>query len=243
MIPGIIAGAAIGGGGGGGGDPYWADVVALLNMDGADGSTTFTDSTGLRTWTAAGNAQIDDSLGYNTALFDGAGDRVTTPYVQADFDWWTTDYTIEAWINPTTMADWSYLDGAQRPAMIGCANPTSTTNYWSFGPRNDGALVFYYFNGSAQQVVSGATVSINNLRHIAMSKNSSGIRLAINGAVTSATAVSGTPQSSTAGGVVLTLGQINNRSINGRVQAVRITKGVARYTSNFTPPAAPWPTS
>jgi hypothetical protein len=220
-------------------DPYWANVKVLLNMAGSDGSTTFTDETG-RLWTAYGNAQLDTSLGYNTGLFDSNGDYVTTPYVQADLDWWTDDYTIEAWIYPISISYWWYTDGAPRPAMVGCASVSSATNYWSFSVIDPNKVAFYYYNGTAQAVVSSATVAANSLTHIAMSKTSSGIYLAIGGTVESPVAISGTPQSSTSG-VVFTLGQINNRSINGHVRALRVTKGVARYTSNFTPPSAPFP--
>ena len=54
---------------------------ALLHMDGADGSTTFIDESG-KTWTRAGNAQIDTSqykFGGASGLFDGSGDWVDTP--------------------------------------------------------------------------------------------------------------------------------------------------------------------
>lgn len=71
----------------------------------------------------------------------------------------------------------------------------------------------------------GGAITAGSLVHIAMSKTSSGIYIGTNGAMSSPVAVLGTPQSSTSG-VVLTIGQINNRSINGHVKAIRITKGV-----------------
>ena len=224
-------------------DADFSDVTLLLNMGGADASTTFTDlSSSPHTMTAHGNVQVDDSLGYNTALFDGSGDSISTPYVQADFDWWTEDYTIEAWLYSAAFTNWSYLDGGAHPAMIGCASASSATNYWSFGPISDGRVTFYYYNGSPQYVTSASSIATSSLKHISMSKSSVGIYLGLNGTVASPVAVSGTPQSSTSG-VVLTIGQINNKSISGYVKAIRITKGAARYTSNFTPTAAPWPTS
>jgi hypothetical protein len=57
----------------------------LLHMDGANTSTTFTDSNSggsAHTWTAAGNAQISTAtykLGGASGLFDGTGDFITTP--------------------------------------------------------------------------------------------------------------------------------------------------------------------
>lgn len=218
------------------GDPYWSDVVALLNMGGTDGSTTFTDSTGLRTWTASGNAQIDTSLGYNAALFDGSGDRIATTYSTAAFDWWTSGYTVEAWINVTTLSSWySVPNSADLPCMIGCMAPAGQDNYWSFGPIGGGALRHYYYNGGeVTSAKTTGTMPVGDLAHIAMCHTGGSIYLAINGVVEGPFAVSGTPLSSTA--VALVLGQYRNRSIAGWVKALRITKGTARYTSGFTPP-------
>ena len=87
-------------------DPYWANVVLLLHMDGTDGSTTFTDSSSYaRAMTAAGNAQIDTAefkFGTASGLFDGTGDSVQTPN-GADFQF-LGDFTVEAWVRPTRRA-------------------------------------------------------------------------------------------------------------------------------------------
>lgn len=230
-----------------GDDPFFNDVVLLLNMEGADASTAFTDLSPLaHTMTAGGNVQVDTSLGYNAALFDGSGDNITTPYVKADFDWWTSDFTLELWLRIPSgqTSTWYYTDGGYTPSVaIGCANPASTTNYWSFGITASRNARFYYYNGSGQSVTSSNTFAEDTLVHIAMVKTASGIALPVNGVFGgSPVAVSGTPQSSAVSPVKLTIGQINNRSLNGWLKAVRATRG-ARWTGDFTPPPSPFATS
>jgi hypothetical protein len=236
---------AFGGGGGGGTDPFFADTKLILNMEGADGSTTFTDLSPIgRTMTAHGDAQVDTSLGYNAALFDGTGDYISTPYVKADFDWWTGDYTIELWVRASSFATWYYTDGSVKPALIGCADPTTTTNYWSLGPDSTGDLRFYYYNGSAQ-VADKSGLSAGSTVHIAMMHKAADNHIygSVGGSVNDMGAVLGTPQSSATSPVVLTLGMINNRSITGYVVAARITRALRYSTSGFTPDAYPFPTS
>ena len=64
-------------------DPYYGYTSLLLNMDGANGSTSFTDSgPNALAVTAVGNAQISTTqskYGGASAYFDGAGDYLTTP--------------------------------------------------------------------------------------------------------------------------------------------------------------------
>lgn len=216
-------------------DNFYSNVSLLLHCNGTDASTTFTDnSPAPKTITANGNAQIDTAQsqwGGASALFDGTGDYLSTPYDQAAFDWWTTDFTIECWVRPTTLSTFEYNDGGVlKPVLLGCAAPASNTNYWSFGPIASGAIRFSYFNGTSVTVTSTATLSAGAWTYIAMVKNASGINLYVGATGMTPVAVSGTPQSSTSG-VVLTIGQINSRSIDGWVDDLRITKGVARSIS------------
>jgi hypothetical protein len=217
-------------------------VKSLMNMRGSSGATSLIDEKA-RTWTTGGDVKIDTTQGFNAAVFDGTGDSLTTANVQADFDWWIDDYTIEAWIKASSFSSWEYIDGSNHnPRLHGnMTAASSTSNYWSFGPIAGGQLKFYYYNGSSNSVVSTATVPTGQLTHIAMTKAVDGIRMFIDGVLVSGpTAISGTPQSST--GVTQTIGAFNSGSITGYVKATRVTKGKARYLANFTPQAAPYPT-
>lgn len=98
-------------------------------------------------------------------------------------------------------------------------------------------MQFYYWNGARNWVNSTQTVTANQWNHIAMTKTSAGIQIWVNGVGSAVTAISGTPTSGTE--IPFVIGQMNNRSINGRVDDLRITKGVARYSSNFTPTQTP----
>jgi hypothetical protein len=67
-----------------------------------------------------------------------------------------------------------------------------------------------------------------------MVKSSVGVDIYVNGVKSSTThTIVGTPQSST--GTAFTIGAYTNGFYQGYIDELRITKGIARYTSNFTP--------
>jgi Concanavalin A-like lectin/glucanases superfamily len=73
----------------------------LLHFDGANADTTITDEIPLRSWTAAGNAQLDTSerrFGASSLLCDGTGDYVTIADT-ADFNIGLNDFTVDFWFN------------------------------------------------------------------------------------------------------------------------------------------------
>ena len=221
------------------GDLYYNSCSLLMHFSGSNGGTTFTDNSQYtRSFTRFGNAQVSTAqskFGGSSLYCDGSGDYITTTYNTTAFDWWTTDYTIECFIYPNNS---SSLASSTTPVLIGNMDAGSGTNYWSFGPNNSKQLVFYYYNGSSISVTSTeTTVVVGQWNHIAMTKNSTGIRLFINGtASVSSASVSGTPQSSVS--YPLTIGQYNATSINAYIDELRITKGVARYTASFDVPTS-----
>lgn len=221
-----------------GGTLNWSNVITALSFPGADGSTTITDGKS-RAWTAVGNAQIDNSLGYNTLLLDGSGDHITATK-DADFDWYAYDYTIEAWVNPVDLATWSYdVTGITCPVMIGWRDVAGSESAWDFGPIANGALVFRYYTTASQSIITPAGLITNNaLVHIAMSKVGTSIKLSVAGVIQQTATRAGTSLISVSRPIVI--GQGNNRSLNGRIKGILITKGVGKYMANFTPPPAPF---
>lgn len=126
----IINPFRFGGGGGGGGDPDWANRLALLHFDGADGSTSFYDEKLAATWTGGNTAQIDTAQSRygGASLLLASGDYVET----ADASGWafgTNDFFIECSIRPSTVS------GVQ-----------CILSQWGTSP-SDRAFIFY-LNGS-----------------------------------------------------------------------------------------------
>jgi len=173
--------------------------------------------------------------------FGGSGNHLKVEGISDDFvTWWTADFTIEAWVFLDNFASWMYDDGNHFPAMVGHMTPTSNTNYWSFGPAENNStntLEFYYWKGSQNHTfVHTATIKENEWTHIAMSfSTSNGAKLFINGTGTSYISLSGTPQVSSSAAQFV-VGQYNNQNISGNISNLRILKGTALYTSDFTPP-------
>lgn len=228
------------GGGGGGSDPYWSSVVALLHFDGADASTTFTDETGLRTWTAGGNAQIDTAssvFGGASGLFDGTGDYISTP-AHADFDFGSGNFTIEMWVTPANLSGLKMLAGQ-------IAAGTYAPIRMELNASNYNFLISATVGGpwvGGTTTLSAPATGAGTADHVAFVRNGSTFTLYVNGVSKGTRTHSGALYSSTD---QMRFGATNSDaySHNGWIDEARITKGVARYTANFTPPTAAFPNS
>lgn len=232
------------GGGGGGSDPYWANVVSLLHFDGADGSTTFSDATG-KTWTATGNAQIDTAqskFGGASGLFDGSGDYVTSTISSAIG---TGDFTVEAWIRVASLS----ADGE----IFCISDPTFNTSKFNlvFEVKTSGSIRFSVQDGSGGTQIDLTTptalISTGVWYHVAGTMSGTTGKIWIDGAQQASGTGTGTrvngESSCRFGYLSPDFSGIVTRYFNGHIDDFRLTKGVARYTSNFTPPIAPFPDS
>ncbi len=136
-------------------------ATALLHLDGADGSTTFTDEKG-HTWTAHGNAQIDTALskfGGASALFDGTGDWIDTPDA-ADWYLGSNDFTIEMWfylLSGAADPDYIFLAGQCDATGGGSANSAWFIHRTGNGDTNPNKIRGELCTGSGSVTVTGTT--------------------------------------------------------------------------------------
>lgn len=220
------------GGGGGGADPYFPNVSILLHMDGANGSKAFPDSSASpKIVTPGGNAKISTSqyvFGGASADFDGAGDYLSSPSGSA-FQF-PGDFTVEFWARATAFKGSDILYDGRASG----GSPTGFAIYLAGG----GALSVY----SGGLVIAGASVGLNVWRHIALCRSGTSTRLFIDGTQSGATW--NTAANFSDGRFLAGIdSNLSAGSFQGSIDELRVTKGVARYTANFTPPNTPFPSS
>ncbi len=165
--------------------------------------------------------------------FDGSGDYLTQTCDAVLRNWWDQAFTVEYWVN----ADGFVSGGNGGPGVLSVCAPTGNGETWSFGPKSDGTVEFYYWNGSIQQVTTTRALNKGQWYHLAMCYDgSSSIKIYINGTLEKSATKQGTP---TGTSTIFSIGKVANGSeFDGKVSNVRITHQ-ALYTSSFNPPTEP----
>jgi hypothetical protein len=220
-----------------GNDPYFNNVSLLLKMDGGNNSTTFTDSSPTpKTVSANGNAKIStdqSKFGGASAVFDGNGDYLTVPNSSA-FNFGTGDFTVELWVNMTSTS-------ATRQLLVGNAYSSGTWTGWYL---QHGSSTGFVFGDAGTTLISCAYSTTGQWVHLAVTRQGTSLRIFLNGVqqgstVTNSSNIDGTHTTLRIG----YLGSVELQYLNGYIDELRITKGVARYTASFVPLSIPYPTA
>ena len=220
------------------GDPNFSSVVLLLHMDATGSPDEALDSSNSgHVTTFVGAAGIDEAtvkFGSGSLHTDGAGDYLTLP----DSDDWelgSGDFTLESWINADVAAG---TDGVIGRDATGGAN----NRYVMF--IDPSGLLGFYAGASAFSPTVQSTTDLRGAGwvHWAVTRENDTFRLFIDGVEEDSRTESFTITTSNE---LLHVGtdptDASNRSLNGYIDDLRITKGVARYTANFTPPTQAFP--
>lgn len=184
-----------------------------------------------------GDARLSTSqskFGNSSIFFDGTGDYLVSNSATIDlYAFGTGDFTIEMWI---------YFNVVNTIQCVYDSRPASTQgNYPLIYLNSDGTLRL--FVNSADRITSSA-LSASTWYHVAVSRSGTSTRLFINGTQSGSTYTDSTSYLNASGRPWIGINAFNTtQGLNGYIDDLRITKGIGRYTANFTAPTAAFPKS
>jgi len=212
----------------GGIDEY---TVLMLHCDGTDESTNFLDNAWAgdapHTMTATGDVEIDTSLkkfGTGSGYFPGGESRLTAPDSD-DWNFASNNFTIDFWCRFASFHPIYNM-------WIGQTDGVS--NYWQMWYRLDEDKLYWQSN-----VHGNKTFSWNPLQdvwyHVAVVRNSNTYTFYIDG-TSIGNFVDASALSEISGVLWIGWDGVADRELVGRLDEIRVSNGIARWTSNFTPP-------
>lgn len=210
------------------GDVHFPKVKLLLPFDGSNGATATSDSSNdNRTITFVSSATIataQSKFGGSSLYIPNGSSRITTPGTSTMNA--AGDFTMEVWIYNSSSNDYPTLleNGASSNSLaIYLANTASSQ------------VLRMWNNGSATNFSS--TLPQNEWYHFALVRSGSTVKLYVNGTADSTTRSDS--NSYAFGSDTLHIGghpSLTSYGFQGYLDDFRLTIGLARYTSNFTPP-------
>jgi hypothetical protein len=230
-------------------DPDFANVELLATFDGTDGATSAPDLSGNgRTLIFDSLAQLDTAqakFGMSSLRTDiGGGVDAVRIADSADFNLGTGQYTIEAHVRTTLLADAhqsiiSHYDTGsnQRAWWLRMVATTDLLQFWTSGDGTTPNLI----------VADTVVLAVDTWYHVAVDRDGSNVvRLYKDGVMRDSATDTTDIHDSTAPlliGANRTSGS-NSNAWDGWIDNVRLTVGTARYASDsgFTPPTKPYPT-
>ena len=177
-----------------------------------------------KTITANGNAQVStaqNKFGGASALFDGTGDYLSVA-TSTDFGFGTGDFTIEGWFYKTSATSQWIFD------------TRTTTPQVSVAVQSQGSGTIRLLVSGSFVVTSSNSHTNNAWNHLAISRASGVTRLFINGVVSTNT-YSDTNNYGATKPLIIGAQYNGTTAFAGYIDEFRVTKGLARYTTTFTP--------
>ena len=215
-----------------------ASTKLLVHSDGSDGSYAVIDS-GFRSamggtqpggnlGTLVGTAAISavaSKFGGASLLCDGTGDYVTVPdHADWDIVGSANSATVDLWVKHT-----DHVGTETYVCQYEDAN-----NYWTLNHLHGTGLQFIVQSGASTVVsVAGAEITDTNWHHVAVVKNGTTYTIYLDG--TGGSPTTDTSTDTFAG--ALNIGSLGGGSdFDGYIDEVRLSRGVARWTVDFTSP-------
>lgn len=218
-------------------DPYYNDVVLHLplqsdTVDTKGGTVNLTGAPSIVSSTSP--YASGGSLQFNGSNYLEVADN-------ASYELASGDFTIDCWARFTT-------SGGYRSFLTKSADANGASPYLMQITPTDGIQFIHDEDGAGPMALSyvGAAQIINTWNHYATVRSGNNIYLFINGNLaTTISYTSGLVDNSAplALGALFLAGTGYLNYFTGEVADLRVTKGVARYTTNFSVPTEAYPTS
>jgi hypothetical protein len=201
-----------------------------LRCNGTNGASVFTDATG-KTVTVTGATTLTTSakFGSTGGYFNGTSNYLSIAN-NVGFNFGSGDLTLECWMKPTSISD-----GLAH--MVFYYGPNQSV--WVY--QADQTVIFAWGTTGADSLyIQTGNVLVNTSHsHVACVRSGTSMKIYVNGIEGAAGTLIG-PVYTTAG--TLQIGTSNGVNFyKGSLDDIRITKGVARYQTNFTPPTVELP--
>jgi len=210
-----------------------SNTKLLLNM--ADGQAI--DNTAQRNLSLENGTNISTAqakFGNSSLYFDGSTDTATV-IGSENVNFGTANFTVEGWIRPASFSGY-------KPNII--SKWTNGSRGWAVRlvASGSGFVMRFTFstNGSNDSSLDATTVlAFDTWHHFAFVQSSNTVTCYANG--TANGTISCSTIFASTNPIILGDWDSNQGDYNGYIDDIRVTTGVARYTSNFTAPAEAFP--
>jgi len=207
-----------------------AHTVLMIHADAKHGNRCITDEIE-HELLVKGDTHISTDasrFGGSSIYFDGTGDYLESP-VSDDWAFGTGDFTAELWVN---------FSSTPSPVGVHLIGPHTqgVSTQWCLLYEGNGIKLF--INGQPNVAVPWLPTT-NQWYHIAGVRASGTTYLFIDGQLRN----TGSSTANIPAVRTLTIGAANNPALflHGYLDEIRVSKGVACWTSNFTPPQSRYP--
>lgn len=217
-------------------DPHKDDGVLLMHADGLSNSNLFTDSSSKNNIiTTHGTTKITSAQGkFNTsAYFNGSTNSYLAIASTTNFGFNTLDFTIEFWIRMSVVV------GPANFVDFRGGEATTINSGIRIAISSGSPKLIVGWSSNDYKIDAGSVIVANRWQHIALTRQSDVWRVFVDG-IQKGSIIEQFVLPLTSG---LRLGTYDGQAsgtLNGYIDELRVTKGVARYTSNFTVPSNPF---
>lgn len=209
-------------------DPYANETVLLLNFN-----SNLVDATGRHTPAISGTTAYGEAK-YGTASLSLDGSSEVNITNSADFSL-SGDFTIEFWVKPDSIPTGT---GPGSAAALLCKRNLVGAGSGTWGMIFGETSIDFQDLESITKYSGSTTLTAGVWQHVAVTRSGTTLRMFLDGVeIGSWTSVSRNFTNSE----TLRFGRWDSSGsyrYDGLVDDLRITKGIARYTAAFTPPAA-----